>query len=105
MGLSFGDQLGQRARRHGGVNDQDLRAAEQRRDWCELPDRVVTYAPEDRRRHHQRPGRAQQQRVAVGLGGRDRGRADAAATAARTMVDDCRLAPRRRHPGGEEARH
>ena len=67
----------------------------------EMLHRVLTEVLVERRSDRQQPRRADQQRVAIGLGLRYAGCADRAACTARPVVDDDRLAERRRQSLGK----
>src|SRR5262245_51685810 len=69
IGLGIGDKLRNRLRRHRRIDDQNLAAACNHRNWSETLDRIVADVLVERRADgHSRGGG--EQRVAIGGGGR-----------------------------------
>ena len=85
------DELGDRLRRHRRMHDEHVGHRADVRDVREALDRIVGRRLEHERRQADRRGVRHHQRVAVGRGARDLGRADRRARAG-LVVDDDRLA-------------
>ena len=104
IGLGVGHDLGHRFHRQVRVNRDDQRRLDQLADRRKHLDRIVADVGVHRRAGGQRSARRHQERVAIGIGGRDELAADAAAGAA-AVFDHDGLAEHRAEPVGDDARH
>ena len=105
IGLQIGDEIGDIVRRHGRIDDQQIRNEGRHRDRREILPHIERQCFIQVRVGGERAACRHQQRVAVGIGLCDRIGADVAAGAA-AIFDDHRLAEAfgerlRDNPGGD----
>ena len=104
IGLGVGDELRDRLRRHVRADHHDVRQQRRGGDRGEMLERIDVEARIERGRDAERAGRAEQQRVAVGVGGGGGLEADGGARAG-AVLDDHLLAEACRHRLAGQPRH